>query len=116
MIQERHDRGYKMIVTSGGIKGGAGKSLIATNLCVLRSLKGKKILLVDADEQGSSGDWVDDRMSLGVSTSWTTVRLKGNAVSTEILKMAADYDDIIMDCGGRDTASLRAALTISDIF
>ncbi len=27
-----------------------------------------------------------------------------------------DYDDIIIDCGGRDTTSLRAALTISDIF
>src|SRR4029079_19197452 len=27
-----------------------------------------------------------------------------------------NYDDIIIDCGGRDTASLRAALTVSDIF
>ena len=30
--------------------------------------------------------------------------------------MKADYDDIVIDCGGRDTASLRAALTISDVF
>ena len=105
-----------MIVTSGGIKGGAGKSLIATNLCVIRALKGKKVLLVDADDQGSTGDWFDHRMGLGVSTPWTTVRLKANSVRTEILKMSPDYDDIIIDCGGRDTASLRAALTVSDIF
>ncbi len=105
-----------MIVTSGGIKGGAGKSLIATNLCVLRSIEGKKVLLVDADEQGSSGDWVEHRMGLGINTPWTTVRLKTNAVRTEVLKMASNYDDIIIDCGGRDTASLRAALTVSDIF
>jgi chromosome partitioning protein len=105
-----------MIVTSGGIKGGAGKSLIATNLCVVRSLKSKKVLLVDADEQGSSGDWVDHRMGLGVDTPWTTIRLKANAVRTEVLKMARNYDDIIIDCGGRDTTSLRAALTVSDVF
>ena len=30
--------------------------------------------------------------------------------------MINNYDDIIIDCGGRDTASLRAALTVSDIF
>ena len=105
-----------MIVTVGGIKGGCGKSLIATNLTVLRASQGKRVLLVDADEQGTSGDWADQRTGLGVKTSWTTIRLKASAVRTEIKKMAANYDDIIIDCGGRDTASLRAALTVSDIF
>jgi len=105
-----------MIITIGGIKGGCGKSLIATNLTVLRSKYDRKVLLVDADEQGTSGDWTDHRAGLGVATPWTTVRLKGNAVRTEVRKLMKNYDDIIIDCGGRDTASLRAALTISDIF
>lgn len=105
-----------MIITIGGIKGGCGKSLISTNLTVMRALAGKKVLLVDADEQGTSGDWVDQREGLGVETPWTTIRLKSNAVRTEVKKMMKDYDDIIIDCGGRDTASLRAALTVSDIF
>lgn len=105
-----------MIITVGGIKGGCGKSLIATNFVVMRAMKGKRVLLVDADEQGTSGDWSDHRTELGVQTTWTTIRLKANAVRTEIKKMADSFDDIIIDCGGRDTASLRAALTISDIF
>lgn len=105
-----------MIITVGGIKGGCGKSLIATNLTVMRAAKGRKVLLVDADEQGTSGDWTDHRTGLGVETLWTTIRLKANAVRTEIKKMAANYDDIIIDCGGRDTTSLRAALTVSEIF
>ena len=105
-----------MIITIGGIKGGCGKSLIATNLTVLRSKYGRKVLLVDADEQGTSGDWTDHRTGLGVETPWTTVRLKATAVRTEVRKLMKNYDDIIIDCGGRDTASLRAALTISNIF
>ncbi len=105
-----------MIITVGGIKGGCGKSLISTNLTVMRARMGKKILLVDADEQGTSGDWADHRSELGVETPWTTIRLKANSVRTEIKKMINNYDDIIIDCGGRDTSSLRAALTISDIF
>ena len=105
-----------MIITIGGIKGGCGKSLISTNLTVMRAMKGKKVLLVDADEQGTSGDWADHRCELGVDTPWTTIRLKSNAVRTEIKKLYKSYDDIIIDCGGRDTASLRAALTVSEIF
>jgi chromosome partitioning protein len=105
-----------MIVTIGGIKGGVGKSLISTNLVVLRSFLGKRVLFVDSDEQNTSSDWVDHRMGLGIETSWTTIRLRASAVRTEVLKLVKNYDDIIIDCGGRDTGSLRAALTISDIF
>lgn len=105
-----------MIITIGAIKGGCGKSLISTNLTVLRSQAGKKVLLVDGDEQGTAGDWSDHRIGLGIHTPWTSIRLRANAVRTEILKLKENYDDIIIDCGGRDTSSLRAALTVSDIF
>ena len=108
--------GEMMIITIGSIKGGVGKSLISTNLTVIRSLQGKKVLLIDGDEQGTSGDWTDHRSELGIDTPWTTIRLKANAIRTEVLKLAKNYDDIIIDCGGRDTASLRAALTVSNIF
>lgn len=105
-----------MILTIGSIKGGCGKSLIATNLTVLQSEKKRSVLLVDGDEQGTSGDWSDHRTNLGLPTSWTTIRLRGNAVRSEVLKLKSNYDDIIIDCGGRDTSSLRAALTVSNIF
>lgn len=105
-----------MIICVGAVKGGVGKSLMATNFAVLRSKYGKKVLLVDADDQGTTGDWVDQRTESGVETPWTTIRLKANAVRTEILKLVKNYDDIIIDCGGRDTGSLRAALTVADVF
>jgi chromosome partitioning protein len=40
-----------MIYTIGGIKGGSGKTTIATNLAVYLARKGKEVLLGDADDQ-----------------------------------------------------------------
>ena len=57
-----------MIITVGSIKGGVGKSMIAVNLTVIRALNKKKILLIDADEQGTTGDWTDHRINLGIET------------------------------------------------
>lgn len=104
-----------MIIVVGGIKGGGGKTTIATNLCVMRSASGKKILLVDADEQKTASDWASQREALGIPTAWTTVQLSGKSIHSELRKMAIDYDDIIIDVGGRDTTSQRSALAIADI-
>jgi chromosome partitioning protein len=105
-----------MIIVVGGIKGGSGKSTLATNLTVIRALEGKRVLLVDADEQRSSSDWAEHRESLGFTTPWTTIQLVGAGVRAQVLKMVNDYDDIIIDTGGRDTTSQRSALTIADVF
>lgn len=104
-----------MIVVIGGIKGGSGKTTLATNLTVIRALAGKRVLLVDADEQRSASDWAEHRESLNITTPWTTVQLAGAAVRTQIQKMKDNYDEIIVDTGGRDTTSQRAALTIADL-
>lgn len=105
-----------MIIVIGGVKGGTGKSTISTNLTALLASEGKKVLLVDADEQRSASDWVDQRDALKISTSWTTIQLSGAAVRTQVEKLKPNYDIIIIDVGGRDTTSQRAALTIADMF
>ncbi len=105
-----------MIVVVGGVKGGTGKTTIATNLTVLRASHGRKVLLVDADEQKSTSIWANQRDALEIDTKWVTIQLTGKAVKSEIDKMKADYDDVIIDVGGRETRSLRAAIAIADIF
>lgn len=103
-----------MIITVGGIKGGSGKSLAATNLLVMRRLAGHDAVLVDADDQASAAEFVAQRHALGHGEV-PCVQLQGKAVRDQVRQMADRYSDIIIDTGGRDTASQRAALTIADL-
>lgn len=104
-----------MIVVVGGIKGGSGKTTLSLNLTVMRSRDSKKLLLVDADEQKSSSAWCMQRECNGIKTDWTTVEISGKAVHTQIKKLKEKFDDIVVDVGGRDTYSLRAAMLIADV-
>lgn len=105
-----------MIITVGGIKGGSGKSTVATNLAALRAHAGRDVLLVDADDQETASDFTALRNAqLADGAGYTSVKLSGAAVRTETLRLADKYDDIVIDTGGRDTASQRAALSASTL-
>lgn len=105
-----------MILISGGTKGGSGKTTIATNLAIMRAAQGRDVLLIDADDQETASDFTilrNERM--GGKAGYTSIKLTGAAVRTETLRLAGKYDDIIIDAGGRDTVSQRAALTVADV-
>ncbi len=104
-----------MIIMVGGIKGGSGKSTSATNLAVERSTH-KEVLLIDADDQETAADFTVLRNETTKGrAAYTCIKLTGNSIRTEVKKLQEKYDDIIIDIGGRDTISQRAALCISDI-
>jgi chromosome partitioning protein len=104
-----------MNIVVGGIKGGSGKTTVATNLAVLCS-KDHDVLLIDADDQETATDFTvlrNERLPEGAG--YTSIKLTGAAVRTETLRLAGKYDTIIIDTGGRDTTSQRAALSIADV-
>lgn len=105
-----------MIITVGGIKGGSGKTTVATNLAVIRANDGRDVLLIDADDQETATDFTvlrNERQPTGAG--YTSIKLTGPAVRTETLRLKDKYTDIVIDTGGRDTASQRAAMTISSL-
>ena len=104
-----------MILVIGNTKGGVGKTTLAVNLAVARSASGRDVLLVDGDEQGSAALFTQVRAEQLGQTGYTMVQLYGASLRQQVRQLQAKYDDVIIDVGGRDTGSLRAALTVADV-
>src|SRR3954451_2550936 len=109
------DRNAGVILAVGNTKGGVGKTTIAVNLAILRVAAGQDVLLVDGDEQGSASLFSQLRADLVGACGYTAVGLHGAALRTQVRQLATKYSDIVIDVGGRDTGSLRAALTVADV-
>ncbi|MBV9771688.1 MAG: AAA family ATPase [Bryobacterales bacterium] len=105
-----------MIVTVGGIKGGTGKTTVATHLACIAAAQSADVLLVDADDQETAADFTAARKEDHPEAArYTCTKLTGRSVRTEILELAPKYEHIIIDTGGRDTTSQRAALAVSHV-
>ena len=101
-----------MIILVGGEKGGAGKSCLAQNLAVYLQEKNRDILLLDADPQGTTTDWIKERDENEDLKNIPSVQASGNI--RQVLKdLSKRYEDIIIDAGGQDSEALRSAMTIA---
>lgn len=103
-----------MILVIGNTKGGVGKTTLAINLAIARAGDGRDVLLVDGDEQRTALTFTELRTEQIGPPGYTAVSLQGAAIRTQVRQLSPKYDDIVIDVGGRDTGSLRAALTVAD--
>lgn len=103
-----------MILALINTKGGVGKSTLAINIAIVRARAGQDVLLVDGDDQRSALDFTELREQLVGKAGYTSVALHGASLRTQVRQLAPKYADIVIDVGGRDTGSLRAALTVAD--
>ena len=104
-----------MILTVGNIKGGVGKTTLAVNLAIARSLQGRDVLLIDADSQRSALDFTNLRAAQLGQPGYTAVALDGADMRAQVRRLAPKYDEVIIDAGGRDSSSLRASLLVADV-
>lgn len=102
------------IIIFGGQKGGTGKSTLAFNIGAERAGQGRRVLLVDTDEQMTMVKWAARRKQAKIEPSISCISLFGETVSDEILDQSSHYDDIIVDCHGGMTPELVSALTVAD--
>lgn len=106
-----------MIVVIAHIKGGTGKTTTAVQLALQRLIKNpeRKVWLVDTDEQKSALDTATIRSDLGLEPPLACSSFpEGKALAAQLRAQAENWDDIIIDCGGRDSDALRVALMASD--
>ena len=104
-----------MIISFNSIKGGVGKSTLAVNMAAWLVKEGHDVLLVDGDEQETASDFTAWREQTLGNTGFTLVNMTGANLRKQVESMRSKYDHIIIDTGGRDTASQRAALSVVDV-
>lgn len=101
-----------MIISVLNQKGGVGKTTLSVNIAAQLAAEGKRVMLLDADPQGSSLDWAAARE---VDSCFTVVGLPRATLHKEISKFVQDYDHIIIDGPPRVTDLARSAIMAADI-
>lgn len=105
-----------MIITVGNTKGGVGKTTIAVNLAITRALAGRDVWLIDGDRQGTAQTAISIRAEAGHMPGIACATYPdGTVLRSQVRQQKDKYDEVVIDAGGRDSTSLRAALVLSDV-
>lgn len=103
-----------MIVSVAGQKGGSGKSTIAIHLAAEWHRRGQRVLLVDADPQGTALTWGEVASEAGIPAP--DIIAVGDNVRATLPSVASSYDVVVIDCPGRKASKRQVgALLISDV-
>ena len=101
-----------MIISIQNQKGGVGKTTLAIHISHALSLKGTKVLLVDADPQGSARDWAAARSD---KTPFSVIGLDRPTVHRDLPALAKDFDHVVIDGPPRVSDLARSAIIAADI-
>lgn len=112
-----------MITVCGSEKGGVGKSTLSANLSVMLALSGQSVIGVDCDPQGAFAFFGDIRREDGLEPKMEVRHMlttpgeanPGQALREGLVRLAKDFDHMVIDCGGFNSYELRAAFLAADI-
>lgn len=105
-----------MIVAIGGTKGGIGKTTLAVQLATSQARAGKRVWLIDGDRQGSAIASITNRADRPELPAIAAGHYPdGKTLRAQVLAQRDLFDEIVIDVGGRDSTSLRAALMLADV-
>ena len=104
-----------MIVALLNRKGGVGKTTLALHLAGAWASQGKRVVLIDADPQGSALDWSEQRAREGLARLFGIVGLARDTLHREAPELARDADHVVIDGPPRVASLMRSALLAADL-
>jgi chromosome partitioning protein len=102
---------FVAIVSFLNQKGGSGKTTLAIHLATVLAERGR-VLLVDADPQGSALDWKAQRAA---DSGFPVVGLPKPTLHLEVEVLAESCDWVLVDGPPRASALTRSAVAASDL-
>ncbi len=104
-----------MIVALLNQKGGVGKTTLSLHLAGELAAHDARVMLIDADPQGSSLDWAEQRARSGLQRRFGVVGLARESLHREAPALARDADHVVIDGPPRVTGIARSALLAADL-
>src|SRR5260370_40167934 len=98
-----------MIVALLNQKGGVGKTTLALHLAGQWARQGKRVILIDADPQGSSLDWSEQRAREGRPRRFGVIGLAGDTLDRQAPQLARHARPLIIDRPPRRSGLTRPA-------
>jgi chromosome partitioning protein len=97
-------------------KGGSGKTTLSMQLAGALARRGNKVLVVDADPQGTATRWAASADEKPFPASVIGLSAASTKVHREVRKFADDYQYIIIDCPpAADSPVPQSALLIANL-
>lgn len=93
-------------------KGGTGKTTLSIHLARALHLKGKKVLLVDSDQQGSARDW--NEAGEGKS-GFPVVGIDRPTLDKDVPSLAESYDWVVIDGAAKLEKMSVSAVKAADL-
>jgi chromosome partitioning protein len=101
-----------MIISVLNQKGGVGKTTLAVHIATVLARQGRRVLLIDADPQGSALDWSAARPA---ESLFPVIGLPKASLHRDMPALSKDYDHVVIDGPPRVYDVARSAIMASDI-
>ncbi|GFN47236.1 ParA family partition ATPase [Candidatus Regiella insecticola] len=101
-----------MIISVLNQKGGVGKTTLSVNISASLTRMENRVLLIDADPQGSSLNWATAREDKPL---FTVIGLPRKTIHKEVAEISKGFDYVIIDGPPRVTDLARSAIMAADL-